>query len=140
MQLTVDGYNKISHVTSRGRLTLVDLAGSERVAKSEVTGLQLIEAAAINKSLSALGQVFTALAVNSPHVPYRNSKLTHVLQNSLGGDSKTCCFVNCSPNVNNLAESICTINFGRNIRKIELGPATKNKGATGPNIPRPPKK
>ena len=57
MQLTVSGFNKISKVTTSGKLTLVDLAGSERVAKSEVTGARLMEAAAINKSLSALGQV-----------------------------------------------------------------------------------
>jgi len=132
MQLSVSGYNKISKVTTVGKLTLVDLAGSERVAKSEASGARLVEAAAINKSLSALGQVFKALASNAPHIPYRNSKLTHVLQDSLGGDSKTCVFVNCSPLESNLAETICTLNFGRNIRKIELGPASKHKNALPP--------
>ena len=94
LQLRVDTHNKISKARSSSKLTLVDLAGSERVAKSEVSGPQLVEAAAINKSLSALGQVFQAIAKSSPHVPYRNSKLTHVLQDSLGGDSKTCMFIN----------------------------------------------
>lgn len=67
-----------------GNLHLVDLAGSERVDRSEVTGDRLKEAQHINKSLSALGDVIFALAQKSTHVPYRNSKLTQVLQSSLG--------------------------------------------------------
>ena len=67
-----------------GNLHLVDLAGSERVDRSEVTGDRLREAQHINKSLSALGDVIFALAQKSPHVPYRNSKLTQVLQSALG--------------------------------------------------------
>lgn len=141
MQISVKAYNKISKVTSLGKLMLVDLAGSERVAKSEVAGLRLVEAAAINKSLSALGQVFKALATNAPHVPYRNSKLTHILQDSLGGDAKTAVFVNCSPLAANISETHCTLSFGRNIRKIELGPqkpraARLPGGAPGPPAPR----
>ena len=62
-----------------------------------------MEAAAINKSLSALGQVFQAISKGAPHVPFRNSKLTHVLQDSLGGDSKTCMFINVRPDDDNLS-------------------------------------
>lgn len=68
----------------RGNLHLVDLAGSERVDRSEATGDRLREAQHINKSLSALGDVIFALAQKNSHVPYRNSKLTQVLQSSLG--------------------------------------------------------
>ncbi|EGD81408.1 kinesin family member C3 [Salpingoeca rosetta] len=128
LQLRVTGYNTISNTTTVGKLTLVDLAGSERVSKTEASGERLVEAAAINKSLSALAHVFKSLATNSPHVPYRNSKLTHVLQDSLGGDSKTCVFINVSPLEQNIQETHCTLSFGEGIRKIELGPATKHTG------------
>jgi len=132
LQLRVDTHNKISKIRSTSKLTLVDLAGSERIAKSEVTGPQLVEAAAINKSLSALGQVFQSIAKSSPHVPYRNSKLTHVLQDSLGGDSKTCMFINIRPDEDNLSETWSTLKFGQNIRKIELGPAKKHQSKMPP--------
>ena len=80
----VQGTNLESGSIFRGSLHLVDLAGSERVDKSEVTGDRLKEAQHINKSLSALGDVISALAQKNGHVPYRNSKLTQLLQDSLG--------------------------------------------------------
>lgn len=80
----VRGLDSKTGATLHGNLHLVDLAGSERVDRSEVTGDRLKEAQHINKSLSALGDVIFALAQKSSHVPYRNSKLTQVLQSSLG--------------------------------------------------------
>lgn len=126
LMLKLEGYDKVSRAVTRGSLTLVDLAGSERVSKTEATGQRLVEAAAINKSLSALGQVFTALRTNSMHVPYRNSKLTQLLQTSLGGDGKACLFANVSPAESNLSETLSTLQFGSAARQVQLGKATQN--------------
>eukprot|EP00051_Salpingoeca_urceolata_P025200 m.448895 g.448895 ORF g.448895 m.448895 type:complete len:943 (+) comp20315_c14_seq55:137-2965(+) len=125
LTITIAGHDTVSGQSSTGRLTLVDLAGSERVAKTEAAGQRLVEAAAINKSLTALGQVFAALRTSQSHVPYRNSKLTHLLADSLGGDAKTCVFINVSPADSNLSETLSTLKFGQAIRTIELGPMGK---------------
>ncbi|KAE9590546.1 hypothetical protein Lal_00023473 [Lupinus albus] len=121
----VKGENLLNGECTRSKLWLVDLAGSERVAKTEVQGDRLKETQNINKSLSALGDVISALAIRSPHIPFRNSKLTHLLQDSLGGDSKTLMFVQISPNENDLSETICSLNFASRVMGIELGPAKK---------------
>nr|XP_043624723.1 kinesin-like protein KIN-14Q isoform X2 [Erigeron canadensis] len=121
----VKGENLVNGECTRSKLWLVDLAGSERVAKTEVQGERLKETQNINRSLSALGDVISALATKSPHIPFRNSKLTHLLQDSLGGDSKTLMFVQISPNENDLSESLCSLNFASRVRGIELGPAKK---------------
>ncbi|KAK9265362.1 hypothetical protein L1049_003512 [Liquidambar formosana] len=111
----------------RGSLHLVDLAGSERVDRSEATGERLREAQHINKSLSALGDVIFALAQKSPHVPYRNSKLTQVLQSSLGGQAKTLMFVQLNPDVDSYSETISTLKFAERVSGVELGAARSNK-------------
>ncbi len=109
-----------------GKLNLVDLAGSERVVKTEATGDRLKEAQNINKSLSSLGDVIHALGNKKPsHVPYRNSKLTFLLQDSLGGSSKVAMFVTVSPALYNVTESICSLNFASRCRNVELGMAKK---------------
>ncbi|KAG6596191.1 Kinesin-like protein KIN-14M, partial [Cucurbita argyrosperma subsp. sororia] len=110
-----------------GNLHLVDLAGSERVDRSEVIGDRLKEAQHINKSLSALGDVIFALAQKSSHVPYRNSKLTQVLQSSLGGQAKTVMFVQLNPDVNSYSESLSTLKFAERVSGIELGAARSSK-------------
>jgi kinesin family protein C2/C3 len=80
------------------------LAGSERVGRTGSTGDRLKEAQSINKSLSALGDVIQSLAQKTSHIPYRNSKLTHLLQDCLGGDSKTLMIVQVSPAAIDLGE------------------------------------
>ncbi|KAL7165383.1 hypothetical protein ACSBR2_041131 [Camellia fascicularis] len=115
----------------RGSLHLVDLAGSERVGRSEATGDRLREAQHINKSLSALGDVVFALAQKSPHVPYRNSKITQVLRSSLGGQAKTLMFVQLNPDVESYSETISTLKFAERVSGVELGAAQSNKEGRG---------
>ncbi|XP_028761057.1 kinesin-like protein KIN-14Q isoform X2 [Neltuma alba] len=126
----VKGENMLNGECTRSKLWLVDLAGSERVAKTEVLGERLKETQNINRSLSALGDVISALATKSQHIPFRNSKLTHLLQDSLGGDSKTLMFVQISPNENDLSETICSLNFASRVRGIELGPPKRQLDTT----------
>lgn len=83
-------------MVSSGKLNLVDLAGSERISRSGAEGSRLREAQSINKSLSALGDVINALRCRHAHVPFRNSRLTYLLQDSLSGDSKTLMMVQVS--------------------------------------------
>ncbi|XP_010528917.1 PREDICTED: kinesin-like protein KIN-14G [Tarenaya hassleriana] len=123
----VQGKDLTSGTILRGSMHLVDLAGSERVDKSEVTGDRLKEAQHINKSLSALGDVIASLAQKNNHVPYRNSKLTQLLQDSLGGQAKTLMFVHISPELEALAETISTLKFAERVATVELGAARVNK-------------
>ncbi|KAK7344235.1 hypothetical protein VNO77_13612 [Canavalia gladiata] len=125
LRVTVVGENLINGLRTRSHLWLVDLAGSERVGKTEAEGERLKESQFINKSLSALGDVISALASKSAHVPYRNSKLTHLLQSSLGGDCKTLMFVQVSPSAADMGETLCSLNFATRVRGIESGPARK---------------
>lgn len=146
-----------SGATLRGCMHLVDLAGSERVDKSEVIGDRLKEAQHINKSLSALGDVISSLAQKNAHVPYRNSKLTQLLQDSLGmccfenhglpfgcnilanhicfnilsgGQAKTLMFVHISPEPEALGETLSTLKFAERVSTVELGAARVNKDST----------
>ncbi|CAN1300782.1 Kinesin-like protein KIN-14J [Linum perenne] len=127
LTIHVNGMDVETGTLFRGNLHLVDLAGSERVDRSEVTGDRLREAQHINKSLSALGDVIFALAQKSQHVPYRNSKLTQVLQSSLGGQAKTLMFVQLNPDVDSYSETLSTLKFAERVSGVELGAARSNK-------------
>ncbi|CAG7872234.1 unnamed protein product [Brassica rapa] len=123
----VQGRDLTSGAILHGSMHLVDLAGSERVDKSEVTGDRLKEAQHINKSLSALGDVISSLSQKNAHVPYRNSKLTQLLQDSLGGSAKTLMFVHVSPEAETVGETISTLKFAERVGSVELGAARVNK-------------
>ncbi|KHN20380.1 Kinesin-4 [Glycine soja] len=123
----VQGRDLTSGAILRGCMHLVDLAGSERVDKSEATGDRLKEAQHINKSLSALGDVIASLAQKNSHVPYRNSKLTQLLQDSLGGQAKTLMFVHISPESDAIGETISTLKFAERVATVELGASRVNK-------------
>uniref|UniRef100_A0A8C6P239 Kinesin-like protein n=1 Tax=Nothobranchius furzeri TaxID=105023 RepID=A0A8C6P239_NOTFU len=102
-----------------GKLYLVDLAGSEKVSKTGAEGAVLDEAKNINKSLSALGNVISALAEGTKsHVPYRDSKMTRILQDSLGGNCRTTMFICCSPSSYNDVETKSTLMFGQRAKTI----------------------
>ncbi|KAF8022952.1 hypothetical protein BT93_F0462 [Corymbia citriodora subsp. variegata] len=119
-----------------GKLILVDLAGSEKVEKTGAEGRVLEEAKTINKSLSALGNVVHALTcgpnVKGNHVPYRNSKLTRILQDSLGGNSQMALLCCCSPSPSNVSETLSTLRFGARAKHIKASPrvhCTRDKHA-----------
>ncbi|XP_042002481.1 kinesin-like protein KIN-14I isoform X2 [Salvia splendens] len=126
----VQGRDLTTGTIIRGCMHLVDLAGSERVDKSEVTGDRLKEAQHINRSLSALGDVISSLAQKNSHVPYRNSKLTQLLQDSLGGQAKTLMFVHISPEPDAVGETISTLKFAERVATVELGAARVNKDSS----------
>ena len=118
--ITVAQKNMETGSAKSGQLFLVDLAGSEKVGKTGASGQTLEEAKKINKSLSALGMVINALTDGkATHIPYRDSKLTRILQESLGGNSRTSLIINCSPSSYNVEETISTLRFGTRAKKIE---------------------
>ena len=121
--MTVSQTNLDDGSSVSGTLYLVDLAGSEKVAKTNVKGQQLDEAKGINKSLSTLGKVINALTdKKQTHVPYRESKLTRILTESLGGNAKTCLIIACSPSPWNELETMSTLRFGTAARNIKNKP------------------
>jgi len=119
--LHLKGENAQLKTSMSGALNLVDLAGSERLSRSGATGDRMKETQAINKSLSCLTDVFMALSNKNSHIPFRNSKLTHLLSPCLSGDGKTLMMVNLSPTQDSYFETLCSLRFASTVNKCELG-------------------
>ncbi|EAN90175.1 C-terminal motor kinesin, putative, partial [Trypanosoma cruzi] len=126
LYIVVRTTNKQTRMQSFGKLSLVDLAGSERLEKSGAEGQQMKEAVSINKSLSALGDVISGLAQNNKHVPFRNSVLTFLLQDSMSGQAKVLMFVCVSPASYNCSESNSSLQFASRARGVAFGQIKKN--------------
>ncbi|XP_026740507.1 kinesin-like protein Klp68D isoform X3 [Trichoplusia ni] len=120
--VTVETAHRKTNRIRVGKLNLVDLAGSERQRKTGASAERLREASRINQALSSLGNVISALAENSPHVPYRDSKLTRILQDSLGGNSKTIMIANIGPASYNYDETITTLRYAHRAKAIKNKP------------------
>ncbi|KAJ6238403.1 kinesin-like protein kif11 [Anaeramoeba flamelloides] len=110
-----------------GKLNLVDLAGSENIKKSGSKNQQQYEAGKINQSLLTLGRVISSLIVKQKHIPYRESKLTRILQDSLGGKTKTCIIATISPSGTCIEETRNTLEYARNAQKIKNKPSANTK-------------
>ena len=121
----VERENKRTGEKIVGLMQLVDLAGSERVKLTAASGQRLREAQHINKSLSSLGDVIAAMAAGQKHVPYRNSKLTFLLQDSLKENSKVLMFVNVNPVPEYAQESSCSLQFAQRCSSVQLGQARR---------------
>lgn len=110
-----------------GKLNLVDLAGSENVGRSGAVDKRLREAGTINQSLLTLGRVITSLVERAPHIPYRESKLTRLLQDSLGGRTKTSIIATISPALCNLEETLSTLDYAHRAKNILNRPEVNQK-------------
>jgi hypothetical protein len=121
MKTVQDGPSEPSRYIKVGKLNLVDLAGSERVRVTGATGKRLEESKKINQSLSCLGNVIAALTDQKPrsHIPYRDSKLTRILEDSLGGNCKTTMMAMITPSADAFAESQSTLKFATRAKKIK---------------------
>mmetsp|Transcript_617 Transcript_617/g.1071 ORF Transcript_617/g.1071 Transcript_617/m.1071 type:complete len:590 (-) Transcript_617:327-2096(-) len=120
--LTIDKHQLQEGKMKSSQVYLVDLCGSEKVSKTGATDLRLKEAQTINKSLLSLGNVIQALVDKKKHVPYRDSKLTRLLQNSFGGNSITSLILCCSSNSYNSLETLSTLRFGDRANKVHNKP------------------
>ncbi|KAG5981563.1 hypothetical protein E4U55_002819 [Claviceps digitariae] len=132
--LKLVGENAATGERCEGTLNLVDLAGSERLKHSQAEGDRMKETQNINKSLSCLGDVIEALGRGSGHIPYRNSKLTHLLQYSLGGNSKTLMFVMVSPMETHLKETLTSLRFATKVHNTHIGTAKATKKLKGVDL------
>eukprot|EP01006_Ploeotia_vitrea_P043036 TRINITY_DN66679_c1_g5_i1.p1 TRINITY_DN66679_c1_g5~~TRINITY_DN66679_c1_g5_i1.p1 ORF type:complete len:572 (+),score=75.20 TRINITY_DN66679_c1_g5_i1:176-1717(+) len=124
---TTTNHNTNNTTTTTTKLNLVDLAGSERISKSKAEDERRVETTNINKSLTTLGRVITSLSKNQNHTPYRDSKLTFLLQDSLSGSSKVAVVATVSPTVGSLQETLSTMKFASVVQKVELGETTRQQ-------------
>ncbi|XP_042315195.1 LOW QUALITY PROTEIN: kinesin-like protein KIF11 [Sceloporus undulatus] len=122
-ETTTDG----EELVKIGKLNLVDLAGSENIGRSGAVDKRAREAGNINQSLLTLGRVITALVERAPHIPYRESKLTRILQDSLGGRTKTCIIATVSPASINLEETLSTLDYAHRAKNIMNKPEVNQK-------------
>ncbi|CAG9317839.1 unnamed protein product [Blepharisma stoltei] len=130
--LTVSQTNTVDLSQKSGKLHLIDLAGSEKVSKTGAEGTRLEEAKKINKSLTALGLVINSLSKGAKgHIPYRDSKLTWILQDSLGGNSLTSVIITCSPSLYNEDETISSLRFGIRAKLISNTPKINKEFTVG---------
>ncbi|TNV71955.1 hypothetical protein FGO68_gene7764 [Halteria grandinella] len=113
-----------------GALNLIDLAGSEKAKETNTEGERFKETTAINKSLSCLGDVISAIIKKESHIPYRNSKLTHLLQNYMGGDAKTLMIVNVSPLQQHANETLQSLRFASKVNSCK-GYSNSAQGVQG---------
>mmetsp|Transcript_96986 Transcript_96986/g.278680 ORF Transcript_96986/g.278680 Transcript_96986/m.278680 type:complete len:1237 (-) Transcript_96986:58-3768(-) len=118
IMIRIVGTNRETQEKTRGKILIVDLAGSERLGKSQTTGDAQKESIEINKSLTALGDVIEGLTQRWKVVPYRNHKLTMLMQDALGGSAKTLMFVNCSPANSNFEETVNSLKYAQRAKNI----------------------
>jgi len=128
--LYLTGSNPELNSELHGALHLVDLAGSERLDRSGAVGDRLKETQNINRSLSSLADVFTAKAEGRAHVPFRNSKLTHLMEPCLSGHGKTMMIVNVGPEDNNSHETLCSLRFASQVSQCTTGGKPKRSAKT----------
>ncbi|KAJ6804908.1 putative 125 kDa kinesin-related protein [Iris pallida] len=114
-----------------GKLNLVDLAGSENILRSGARDERAREAGEINKSLLTLGRVINTLVEHAPHIPYRDSKLTRLLRDSLGGKTKTCIIATISPSIHCLEETLSTLDYAHRAKNIKNRPEVNQKVTKG---------
>jgi len=129
--LSIEQRNTETDAKKTSKIMLVDLAGSEKVRKTGATGSTMKEAQNINRSLSCLGMVINSLTSAKGHIPYRDSKLTRILSDSLGGNSKTCIIVTASPCIYNVEETISTMRFGQNCKRVKNKPKVNQELSVG---------
>jgi len=147
VRVQINGISLITSEQTQGTLFMIDLAGSERMSKGQPPsppssfrdapskqGQQVRETQSINKSLASLGDVMEALASKQAYVPYRNSKLTFLLQNALGGGAKVVMIVTATATPEAMPETLCSLSFAQRVGRIHLGEAKKN--TTAPSPPR----